>query len=83
MTDKEALNQLYLLAVTPEKAMETQFYCDIIEKDLEVLEILKKSIFNKEEHIRRMSEPKGEPFLMLNLHVNGEENIKKVKEILK
>ena len=55
----------------------------VIQKELEVLEILKKSIFNKEEHIRRMSEPKGEPFLMLNLHVNGEENIKKVKEILK
>ena len=42
MTSKEALNQLYLWAVTPEIAMETQFYCDIIEKDLEVLDILKK-----------------------------------------
>ena len=56
---------------------------EILQKDLQILEILKQSIYNKEEHIRRMSEPKGEPFLMLNLNVNGEENIQKVKEWLK
>lgn len=47
MTSKEALNQLYILADTPEQAMVTQSYYNIVEKDLEILEILKKYL-----HIR-------------------------------
>lgn len=42
MTSKEALNQLYIMADTPELAMNIQSYYNIVEKDLEVLEILKK-----------------------------------------
>lgn len=42
MTNKEALNQLYILADVPELAMDIQSYYNIVEKDLEVLEILKK-----------------------------------------
>ena len=41
MTSKEALNQLYIMADTPEQAMIIQSYYNIVEKDLEVLEILK------------------------------------------
>ena len=42
MTSKEALNQLYTLADTPELAMVVQSYYNIVLKDLEVFEILKK-----------------------------------------
>lgn len=44
MKGKEALNQLYILADTPEQAMVIQSYYNIVEKDLEVLEILKRLI---------------------------------------
>ena len=44
MTSKEALNQLYILADTPEQAMVIQSCYDIVERDLEVLEILKNKI---------------------------------------
>ena len=44
MTSKEALNQLYIMADTPELAMVIQSYYNIVEKDLEVLEILKRLI---------------------------------------
>ena len=51
--------------------------------DEEILKILKDSIYNKEEHKRVMSEPKGEKFLMINISVNGDEKIEKIKEWLK
>lgn len=43
MTSKEALNQLYIMADTPELAICIQSCYDIVEKDLEVLEILKNT----------------------------------------
>ena len=49
----------------------------------EILKILKDSIYNKEEHKRVMSEPKGEKFLMINISIKGDENIEKIKEWLK
>ena len=52
MTSKEALNQLYILADTPELAMVVQSYYNIVEKDLEVLEILRKSFrYNEKEDL--------------------------------
>ena len=51
--------------------------------DEEILKILKGSIYNKEEHKRVMSEPKGEKFLMLNISIKGDEKIEKIKEWLK
>ena len=53
-------------------------YLDCIAEKLEMLEILKQSIYNKEQHIRRLGEPKGESFMMLNASVTGD-NIQKVK----
>lgn len=53
-----------------------------IEKDLEVLEILKRSIFNKEEHKYAMTEKfKGQKFMLLNLVIR-EDDINKIKEWL-
>lgn len=57
---------------------ETQEWEDIILRDLEVLDILKKSIFNKEHH-KRVYEPVGEPFFMINISVKEEKDIDKVK----
>ena len=51
--------------------------------DEEILKILKESIYNKEEHKRVMSEPKGEKFLMINISIKGDEKIDKIKEWLK
>lgn len=47
----------------------------------EILDILKKSIYHKEEH-KRVFEPKGERFLMIHISVKGEENIEKIKKYL-
>lgn len=45
MTSKEALNKLCMMANTPELAIWIEFCYDIVEKDLKVLEILKKYLF--------------------------------------
>ena len=48
----------------------------------ELLDILKRSIFNKEEHKYAMTEKlKGQKFMLLNLSIRGD-NIAKVKEWL-
>ena len=48
----------------------------------EVLDILKRSIFNKEEHKYAMTEKfKGQKFMLLNLSIRGDD-IAKVKEWL-
>ncbi len=44
MTSKEALNQLYIMADTPEIAIGIQSCYDIVEKELEVLDILKQML---------------------------------------
>ena len=44
MTSKEALNQLYIMADTPEQAMVVQSYYNIVVKDLEILDILKEHL---------------------------------------
>lgn len=51
---------------------------------LEVLNILRSSIFNKEEHKYALTEKfKGQKFLLLSLTVRGDDNINKIKEWLK
>lgn len=79
MTSKQALDRLYSGA---QRSIYFQEEYDILFNALEILEILKASIFNKEEHTRRMSEPLGDKFLMIGIHVNGDENIEKVKRWL-
>ena len=65
--------------VYPEEInQETLELLSDIRSDLEVLDILKKSIFNKEHH-KRVYEPVGEPFFMINISVKGEKDIDKVK----
>ena len=81
MTSKEAMAKL-------KENFENDVYywerkmLDIIGKDLEVLEILKKSIFNKEEHKYTMTEKfKDQKFMLVSLSIRDNE-IDKVKEWL-
>lgn len=49
----------------------------------ELLNILRSSIFNKEEHKYYLTEKfKGQKFMLLNLSIRGDENINKIKEWL-
>lgn len=58
-----------------------------IQKDLEVLEILKYSITDKEAHMIVMKDEitekmKGEEFMILHYTIKGTEKVNKVKEWL-
>ena len=82
MTSKEALKEL-------EDTFENEVYkveremLNIIKKDLEVLDILKRSIFNKEIHEYHLTEKfKGQKFMLLSLSIRGDNEIDKVKEWL-
>ncbi len=71
MTSKEALNQLYIMADTPELAIGIQSCYDIVEKDLEVLEIIRKNIYEG-----------GYGFYFKNNLLQCTEDYKKIKEWL-
>ena len=82
MTSKEALEELKDNFENDVYKVERSML-NIIDKDLQVLDILKKSIFNKEEHKYAMTEKwKGQKFMLLGLTIRGDENIEKVKEWL-
>ena len=82
MTSKEALNDLFSGEI-----ISLNSYMDlrlgIIKEDLEVLEILKRSIFNKEIHKYALTEKfKDQKFMLLSLSIRGDNEIDKVKEWL-
>ena len=82
MTSKEALEELKDNFENDVYKVERKML-DIIEKDLEILEILKQSIFNKEEHKYALTEKlKGQKFMLVSLSIRGEDEIAKVKEWL-
>ena len=82
MTSQEALEELKDNFENDVYKVERSML-NIIDKDLQVLDILKKSIFNKEEHKYAMTEKwKGQKFMLLGLTIRGDENIEKVKEWL-
>ena len=81
MTSKEALEELKDNFENDVYKVEREML-NIVEKDLEVLDILKRSIFNKEEHKYVMTkEFIGQKFMLLNLSIRGDD-ISKVKEWL-
>lgn len=50
----------------------------------ELLNILRSSIFNKEEHKYYLTEKyKNQKFMLLSISIRGEDNINKIKEWLK
>ena len=82
MTSKEALNDLFSGEI-----ISLNSYMDlrlgIIKEDLEVLEILKKSIFNHEIHKYALDlKRKGQKFMSIAGCVRGDSDIAKVKEWL-
>ena len=62
-------------------------YCiefETIEKDLEVLDIIKRSIYSKEIHKYVMNEKlKGQKFMSIGLSIRGDDDINKIKEWLR
>ena len=79
MTSKEAVEELEYTFENDVYYIERKLL-DIIKKDLEVLEIIKKSIFNKEEHKYVLTEKiKGQKFMLISLSIRGDD-IDKVKE---
>ena len=84
MTSKEALDRLnYECIHSNGYDDESSKELNIIRKDLEVLDILKRSIFNKEEHKYVLAEKfKGQKFMLLSLSIRGDDDIAKVKEWL-
>ena len=84
MTSKEALDILNYNCIRCNGTDdEYSKELNIIKKDLEVLDILKRSIFNKEEHKYVMTEKlKGQKFMLVSLSIRGDNDIDKVKEWL-
>ena len=94
MTSEEAL---YLLMInqkkvrddftfinlnTHEKVSVEECY-DIVMKDLEILDIIKRSIYNRETHKYAMNEKlKGQKFMSIGLSIRGDDDINKIKEWL-
>lgn len=84
MTSKEALDILNYECIHC-NGTDDEFSneLNLIKKDLEVLDILKRSIFNKEEHKYLMNEKfKGQKFMLVSLSIRGDNEIDKVKEWL-
>ena len=77
MTSIEALNTILSLS---KDAQKFENCIQAIRKDLDMIELLRNSIYYREQHKRMMSDPIGEPFIMLSINVHGEENVKKIKE---
>ena len=82
MTSKEAMAKLKENFENDVYKVEREML-NIIDKDLEVLDILKQSIFNHEIHkyaldLRR----KGQKFMSIAGCVRGDDDIAKVKEWL-
>ena len=64
--------------------IETEKAIEKIEKDLEVLNIIKKSITHKEKHTHVLNEKlKGQKYMTISVWVNGDTDFNKVKEWLK
>ena len=57
--------------------------CQELNKKLEILEIIKKSITHKENHTYVLNKKlKGQKFMIMSLYISGDTDFKKVKEWL-
>ena len=67
---------------THEKVSIEECY-DIVKKDLEVLDIIKRSIYSRESHKYVLNEKlKGQKFMNISLYISGDTDYNKVKEWL-
>lgn len=85
MTSKEALDILNYECIHC-NGTDDEFSNELnrIKKDLEVLDILKRSIyFNKEIHKYALPEKrKGQKFMLVSLFIRGDNDVYKIKEWL-
>lgn len=82
MTSKEALESWFNVISTNEKIRWEEHY-KVIKKDLEVLNIIKRSIYSRESHKYVLNEKlKGQKFMNVSLYISGDTDYNKVKEWL-
>ena len=71
----------FLNLKTNEQATIEDCY-ETIKKDLEVLEILKESVYRKEEHNYLLNDTMRGQYFIISFNINDNESIKKIKEWL-
>ena len=82
MTSKEALESWFNVISTNDKIRWEEHY-KVIKKDLEVLDIIKRSIYSRESHKYVLNEKlKGQKFMNISLYISGDTDYNKVKEWL-
>lgn len=78
MTSKLLIEKLKHIGVE-----EWRLAAEKIEKDLEVLDIIKRSIFNKETHKYVFNEKfKGQKFMTIGISIRGDADVNRVQEWL-
>lgn len=82
MNSKEALESWFNVISTNDKIRWEEHY-KVIKKDLEVLNIIKRSITHKEKHKHELNEKlKGQKYMNISVWINGDTDFNKVKEWL-
>lgn len=82
MTSKEALESCFNTISTNDKIRWEEHY-KVIKKDLEILDIIKRSIYSRETHKYVLNEKlKGQKFMNISLYISGDTDVDKVKEWL-
>ena len=85
MTSKEALRKLNFECIRS-NGIDDEYHeeLNIVEQDLEILEIIKKSVKRKEVHKYVLNEElKGQRFMNISLYIKGDINVIKIMEWLK
>ena len=78
MTSKELIEKIKHIGIE-----EWRLAIEKIEKDLEVLDIIKRSITHKEKHTHELNEKfKGQKYMNISVWINGDTDFNKVKEWL-
>lgn len=82
MTSKEALESWFNVISTNDKIRWEEHY-KVIKKDLEVLDIIKRSIYSRESHKYVLNEKlKGQKFMNVSLYISGDTDFNKIKDWL-
>ena len=78
MASKELIEKIKHIGIE-----EWRLAIEKIEKDLEVLDIIKRSIYNRETHKYVLNEKlKGQKFMNISLYISGDTDCNKIKEWL-
>ena len=88
MNSKEILNEFYGArldyACSAEDDERFLSQKEFVENKLDILELLKASIYRYDIHKYVLKEElRGQNFMILSIHINGNENIDKIEEWMK